>query len=195
NRSLLERTFERGEAHCRYESFELDAPRNRIIKSMLARLVRDGHFGPNDNSAKLLRHRLRKLVRDLDGIRLFAVDIDVIRRVKLGRNDGDYRLMLAICEYLLESSMPTEHTGRKSSTKLERDQLTLYKLFEQFVAAFYMHHLAGWDVSRQAGMSWPVASIVARLPMMIPDLVLHHPGESRMIILDTKFTAGSLRTG
>jgi 5-methylcytosine-specific restriction enzyme subunit McrC len=195
NRSLLDRTFEQGEAHCRYESFEVDAPRNQIIKSMLARLVREGRFGPNLSEAKQLRHRLRRLVRDLDGINPVAVDIDHIRRVQLGRNDGDYRLMLSICEYLLETSMPTEYSGRRASTKVNRDDLTLYKLFEQFVAAFFRQHLSGWQVSRQSGMPWPVETVVPRLPMMIPDLVLHDPRESRMIVLDTKFTAGSLRTG
>lgn len=195
NRSLLDRTFERGEAHCRYDSFEVDSPRNRIIKSMLARLVREGRFGPNGDESKLLKHRLRRLVRDLEGIAQVVVEMDVIRRVKLGRNDGDYQLMLAICEYLLENSMPTEHAGRRSSTKLDRDELTLFKIFEQFVAAFYKHHLTDWEVSRQSGVNWPVDSVVQRLPKMIPDLVLSCPDEPRIIVLDTKFTAGSLRTG
>ena len=192
NRSLLDRTFERGEAHCRYESYEVDAPRNRAVLSVLNRLVRQGRFGPDGGQAMRLRHRLRRLIRDLDMVALVPVDLDYIRRVQLGRNDTDYRLMLAICEFLLGNSMPTEESGHRHAPRLDRDDLRLYEIFERFVAAFYKHHLREWEVSAQAMLHWPVDTEPAFMPRMFPDLVLRRQSDGRMIVLDTKFTASSL---
>lgn len=195
NRSLLDRTFERGEAHCRYESYEVDAPRNRAVRSVLAWLAQGGNFGPAGVEAKRLRHRLRRLVRDLDAVTLIPVDLSYIRRVQVGSNDGDYRLMLAICEFLLESSIPTELGGRRRAPALDRGELTLHAIFESFVAAFYKHHLYGWEVNAQSMLQWPVEEERPLMPRMFPDLLLKRPSDGRMIVLDTKFTANSVTEG
>ena len=191
-RSIRERRFERGQAACRYTSHEADAPRNQIVRSVLARLVQSGDFGPGDDG-RALRNRLRRLTRELHEVSIIPVDTALIRRQKLGRNDGDYRLMLSICELIIESTVPTQRDGRRSVLSYSGDQSALQKLFEAFVPAFYRHHLADWRVSTQLRWRWPAQSDY--LPLMIPDIVLDHADGLRRLVIDTKFTPHVLRTG
>jgi 5-methylcytosine-specific restriction enzyme subunit McrC len=53
-------------------------------------------------------------------------------------------------------------------------------------------HLIGWEVSAQKRLDWHTPDANEHLPMMVPDLVLHEQDTGRVIMLDTKFTAGSL---
>lgn len=193
-RSLLDRSFERGEAWCTYTSFEVDAPRNQIVRSVLVRLVRRGDFGTDEGHGQRLRGRLRRVIRELEGVRSVEVGLGTVRRQQLGRNDGDYRLMLGICELLLSHRMPTESAGTQFSPELDRTELILYDLFERFVAAFYRYHLTAWSVRAQNHLQWPTIG-QEHVPAMIPDLILEPRTEpSSMTVLDTKFTAKSLLT-
>jgi 5-methylcytosine-specific restriction enzyme subunit McrC len=190
--SLKQRTFEHGEAYCEYEQYSINAPKNQIIRSTLARLVQTGQFGPDADQANTLRHRLRHLTSSLDGIDLIELTPDLIHRQQLGRNDNDYRLMLEICWLILQRQMPTESDGGHPLPVVDRDALVLHNIYERFVANFYRIHLNGWIVTPQKRLEWYEKNSNPYLPSMIPDLVLQEKSSSRMIILDTKFTARNL---
>jgi 5-methylcytosine-specific restriction enzyme subunit McrC len=191
--SIKRQTFERGEAVCEYPRYSANEPRNQIICSTIARLAQAGQFGPENDPAKVLRHELRQLTRDLDGIDLIELSPEVIRRQLQGRNDKDYRVMLAICDLVLQRQMPTESAGRHGLPELERDALVLYQIYERFVANFYRNHLRGWNVISQKRLAWHEKAATSQyLPSMIPDLILQHRSSGQLVILDTKFTAHSL---
>jgi 5-methylcytosine-specific restriction enzyme subunit McrC len=189
--SLKRRTFERGQASCEFQSYSANEPRNQIICTTLARLTQTGQFGPDADSANQLRHSLRRLTRSLDGIDLIELTHELIHRQQLGRNDSDYRLMLSICALILQRQMPTELAGDSHLPALDRDALLLYKVYERFVANFYRLHLQGWDVFAQKRLEWHEKQANKYLPSMKPDLVLQKVSSSKLIILDTKFTAHS----
>ncbi len=115
--SIRHLAFENGQAHCKFQEYSANAPKNQIIRSTLVRLIQTGQFGPNRAKAEALKYRLRRLVRDLDGIDLVELSPNLIRKQQLGRNDGDYRLMLTICDLLLQRQMPTESVGSKTATR------------------------------------------------------------------------------
>ncbi len=190
--SLKLRTFERGQAVCTFEQYSANAPKNQIIRSTLARLVKIGQFGPNHGLAEKLRHDLRWLTSCLDGIDLIELKPDVIRRQQLGRNDGDYRLMLAICELILQRQLPTESDGKRRLPAINRDALVIHRIYERFVANFYQAHLKGWSVTPHKRISWHEKYANQFLPSMEPDLVLEEELSGLIIVLDTKFTAHSL---
>jgi 5-methylcytosine-specific restriction enzyme subunit McrC len=190
--SLKRLAFENGQAHCRYQTYSHNVPKNQIIRSTLAWLVQTGQFGTDRIRADELRHKLRRLARDLEGIDLIELTVDFIRRQQLGRNDSDYRLMLAICELLLQRQMPTETAGFDKLPGLDRDAVTLYRIYERFVANFYKLHLIEWTVTSQARLSWNMGKISNYMPTMSPDLILQHRTTGRMVVLDTKFTVNSL---
>jgi 5-methylcytosine-specific restriction enzyme subunit McrC len=193
--SLKQLSFYRGEAVCHYHDFSIDCPKNQIVRTTLARLSRLGEFGPNLQEAERLRHRLRRLVRDLDGVRLIELTPDFIHRQQLHRNDGDYRIMLAIAALLLQRQMPTEASGLSHTHHLDRDLLALPAIYERFVANFYQAKLTDWSVARQAHLDWHASITSPFMPIMKPDLVLKHRHSKRLLVIDTKFTAKGLVEG
>jgi 5-methylcytosine-specific restriction enzyme subunit McrC len=190
--SLKQQTFDHGEAQCDFQEYSVNEPRNQIVRSTLMRLVQVGEFGPDQERAQALRHRLRWLVRNWNAVDSIALDLESIRRQTLSQNDNDYRLMLSICELFLMRQMPFETHGTHPLPTIDRDTLLLHRIYEKFVANFYRIHLKGWDVSAQKRLDWHAQEANEHLPSMTPDLVLQEHSSGRIIILDTKFTKESL---
>jgi 5-methylcytosine-specific restriction enzyme subunit McrC len=193
--SVKRMAFDAGQAYCRFQTFTPNAPKNQIVRSILMYLVQTGYFGPDKAAAEKLKQRLRRIVRDLDTVELIEVSSSLIRRQHLGRNDDDYRLMLSICDLVLQRQMPTEQVGAKHLPGLDRDLMTLYRIYERFVANFYRVHLRNWRVLAQHPLQWHSTKHSEFLPTMVVDLLLSAPDKSRTIVLDTKFTASSLIQG
>lgn len=192
--SLKQRTLDRGQLICDFQGYSANSPRNQIIRSMLARLLKAGQFGPDPASVKEIHQRLRRLLRDMDSIDFIELTPDLIRRHALARQDHDYHLMLSICDLIAQRQMPGGSHGETSQPvpAFERDALVLHSIYERFVANFYRIHLTGWIVNAQKKLEWHTKEANERLPMMIPDLMLQELSSNRLIILDTKFTARSL---
>jgi len=192
NESLKRLSFENCQAHCRYQTYSHNVIKNQIVRSTLARMVQTGRFGNDRTQTDFIRHMLRKLVLDLEGIDFIDLHVDLIRRQQLGRNDGDYRLMLAICDLIMQRQMPTEKAGYYNMPRLDRDALTMYRIYEQFVANFFKFHLREWSVTPQMALKWHMEKTSKYMPKMSPDLVFIHKSMNQIIVLDTKFTANSL---
>jgi len=190
--SIRERAFARGEAHCDFQEYGPNEPRNQIIRSVLVRLLQTGRFGPESDALKKLRARLRRLTRDLGGIDLIEVTPAMIHRQLGARHDRDYRLMLSICNLVLERQMPSAPEGSTTGPAIDHQALVLHRVYERFVAGFYRIQLPGWDVSAQKRLNWPTREPNERLPQMVPDLLLQERSSGRLLIVDTKFTAHSL---
>jgi 5-methylcytosine-specific restriction enzyme subunit McrC len=190
--SLKQRSFEHGQAFCEFQQYSANAPKNQIVRSTLARLVQTGSFGHDRTLANESRHNLRWLARSLDGIDIIELKLDFIRRQQFGRNDGDYRLMLAICELILQRQMPTEATGQHRLPKIDHQALVLYNIYERFIANFYRLHLNGYTLKAQPHLSWHTKQENTYLPIMKPDLIFQRKASGDIIVLDTKFTAKSL---
>ena len=191
--SLKQRTLDSGQLICEFQGFSVNASKNQIIRSTLARLLKVGQFGPEAASVKELQQKLRHLIRDLDGIDFIELTPDLIRRQLLIRNDHDYRLMLSICDLILQRQMPSGSEGTSLTVPaFDGETLVLHNIYERFVANFYRIHLTGWNVSAQKRLEWHAKEASDRLPMMVPDLVLQEESSDQIIILDTKFTAHSL---
>src|SRR4030095_10380400 len=107
---------------CRFQVFSPNVLKNQIVRSTLHGLSQRGDFGNDRETASALRHQLRRLVRDLDHIDLIELKPDIVRRQELERDDHDYRLMLAICQIILQRQMPTEAGGWRKLYGIDRDQ-------------------------------------------------------------------------
>src|SRR6266498_2166517 len=190
--NMLDQVMQNGEVECDFQQFSVNEPRNQIIRSTLARLVQVGEFGAAEKEAETLRHRLRWLVRNLEGVEFAELNAESIRRLIVVQKENDYRLMLSVCELIVAHQMPLETGGTQSLPRVDRDMLILHRLYERFVANFYRLHLEGWEVNVQKRLDWHAQNANEHLPSMIPDLILHEKESGKIIILDTKFTAGSL---
>lgn len=194
-RSVRALTILSGQAFCRFDVFSANVPKNQIVRGTLDRIARVGEFGPDSIYAEELRQRTRRLVRDLDGIDLVVPQVDKIRRLQLGRNDNDYRVMLYICELLLQRHMLTEVAGASPLPALNRDALTLHHVFEVFVYRFLKMRLRSWSVRRQVKFDWDADKSSIYLPTMRPDVILEHAVSGDITVLDTKFTPNILLAG
>lgn len=188
--SLKYRAFEQGQAYCQFQQYSTNAPKNQIIRSTLTRMAQVGDFGPDRALADKLRHDLRRLTRALEGISPVELTPDLIRRQRTVRDDGDYRLMLAICELILQRQMPMETSGDHHLPSLQRQSLVLYNVYERFVANFYRLRLQGYTVKAQSRLAWPARQDTTYLPVMKPDLIIK--SSNALFVVDTKFTANSL---
>lgn len=194
--TIKRHALEEGKLVCEFQGYRANSLRNQIVRSTLARLAKVGRFGPDPAFAKEIQQRLRRLIRDLDGIDFLELTPDLIRRQlhARGGHDHDYRLMLSICDLIVQRQMPSDTEGhtRALVPLIERELLVLYKVYERFVANFYRLHLRDWEVNAQKRLEWHAAEANERLPLMIPDVMLQEKSSGRMIVLDTKFTARSL---
>jgi 5-methylcytosine-specific restriction enzyme subunit McrC len=190
--SIKDHSFERGEANCDFQQYSANEPRNQIVLSTMSKLIQGGEFGPDKAEADTLRQRLRRLVRSLDGIDSIELTPALVGRLLSIQNDHDYRLMLSICELILQRQMPLEEAGVRPLPGLDREALVLYRIYERFVASFYRMKLKDWEVHAQKRLDWHAEETNDHLPAMIPDLILRGSRSGRMVVLDTKFTAGSL---
>ena len=196
--SLKHLGLDSGQLVCEFHGYRANSLKNQIIRSTIARLAKVGQFGPDRALARDLQQRLRRLLRDLDGIDIIELTPDLIRRqlYTRGVSDHDYRLMLSICDLILQRTMPGDSEGgaRALVPLIDRERLVLHRVYERFVANFYRFHLRDWDVSAQKRLEWHAAEANERLPLMVPDIVLQEPpwGSGRLILLDTKFTPNSL---
>jgi 5-methylcytosine-specific restriction enzyme subunit McrC len=194
--TIRRHALEEGKLVCEFQGYRANSLKNQIVRSTLARLVTVGKFGSDPAFAKETQQRLRRLIRDLDGIDFVELTPDLIRRQLYahGRHDHDYRLMLSICDLIVQRQMPGDSEGhtRALVPLIDRELLVLYKVYERFVANFYRLHLRDWKVSAQKRLEWHAAEANEHLPLMVPDIVLQERSTLRMIVLDTKFTARSL---
>jgi len=190
--TLKNRSLERGQLICEFQGYSANSLKNQIIRSTLARLVKVGQFGAEAAPVKEIQQKLRRLVRDLDGIDFIELTPELIYRQSLARNDHDYRLMLSICDLIVQRTMPNGPGAGAIVPVIDREELVLYKVYERFVTNFYRIHLNGWEVSAQKRLDWHAHTTSERLPLMVPDLVLQETSSQRIMIIDTKFTVHSL---
>jgi len=139
--TIRRHTLEEGKLVCEFQGYSANSLKNQIIRSTLARLVNVGRFGPDPAQVQEIQQKLRRLVRDLDGIDFVELTPDFIRRqlYARGRHDHDYRLMLSICDLIVQRQMPSDSEGhtRALVPLIDRELLVLYKVYERFVANFY----------------------------------------------------------
>lgn len=181
--SLKRHSFDQGQAFCEFHQYQINVPKNQIIRSTLHQWIQ------NKN---ILSNELRALSKSLDGVDLIQLKYDFIHRTQLDENDRDYKLILAICELIYQLNLPMDSFGDNKLPTLNRDEMTLHLIYEKFVANFYRLQLKGWLVTKQKHLIWHETFPNPLLPKMKPDLVLQEKSTGRVLVLDTKFTANSL---
>jgi 5-methylcytosine-specific restriction enzyme subunit McrC len=89
--------------------------------------------------------------------------------------------------------MPFEQAGQQKLPTIHHDTLVFHSIYEHFVKNFYRIHLKNWNVKPQHQLSWHAKQENSYLPSMKPDLILQDKISGNTIVLDTKFTAESLK--
>lgn len=136
--------FRQGLAQCVFDEFSPDTLHNRIIKTTLLRLLREGGLDAG------IALRVRLLLPRLGEVS----ELDLRRRhfseVRLHRNNREYGLLLDICRFIYEEAMPTPHGKHEMTFRAFAGDWFKRKgrLFQNFVSRFYELRAAdaGWEV-------------------------------------------------
>jgi len=181
--------LDRGRLACRFEELSFDIPRNRLVRCALIAIagrVRDHEVAVS----------CRRLSDDLAmlGVVASRPSKQQISADTIGSHQSEDRLMVSAAMLVFEMLLPSETPGDMKLSRLERDEITLRKIFEKAVAGFYRHELRpadGWRVQVQRYQGWQLGPSscgdVALLPGMVPDIILERQPKRR-IVVDTKFT-------
>ena len=168
---------------CSYSSFEFDNLLNQIIKCTCKKIIHD----TRPSNQKALRVILTKL-SDVEDIRCTPKDCD---KVKLGKMQADYRIVLSLCKmFLLNSTSSYTIDKADSFCFLFPTEL----LFEGFIGGFIQDAIGGQGkVSLQASGTDLIDSIVidgkeiSTGGFNMRQDILCDLGEKGVFVLDTKY--------
>lgn len=195
-KSLKKLSFEGGRAICVYPELSVDTLANRVLRSTLDSLLRNKWVavGARREQAEALRHDLRAAVRAMDGVGLRPIQAADFGRLRLGRNDVDYALPIAICRLLFRHDIPSEEAGGDLFAGLLRDEMVFHELFERFVRNFYRFHFPEARVEAEE-LSWFDEEASPFVPRMKTDITIEWtPPVSRRLVIDTKYYGSALNT-
>lgn len=171
-----------GRANCCFDELHYDVLHNRIIKATLRRL------SDVDELDAKLRHELRQLTRLFSEVSDIPISNALFRRVQLSRNNGNYDLLLKICELAHSTLLPNrEGRGSKFSDILENEKV-MPGVFEAFVRNFYKSEQSEFSVKAEP-IQWDAHDINEVSAMLLPEMRTDVTLRSinRTIIIDTKY--------
>ena len=181
--------FRQGLAQCVFDEFSPDTLHNRIIKTTLLRLLREG--GLEEKIALRVRLLLPRLGE--------VGELDLRRRhfseVRLHRNNREYGLLLDICRFIYEEAMPTPHGEHEMTFRAFSGDWFKRKgrLFQNFVSRFYELRAAdvGWEVQKsgttfQHPLKPATPSEGAYLQRLEADVYVTHRS-GRKVLIECKF--------
>jgi len=188
-RFLMGETMRRGlmrraRVHCRHDELSHDVLHNRILKNIVARLLRTP--GIDDTIvANLVDHRHR--MHTVSDMLLSDADFS---RVVLHRNNFFYDFLLRIARLIHHNLLPSERRGEYRFRDFVRDPVYMRLLFEEFIRNFYKRELPNWKVKRDE-MPWNLEAVTPGseffLPKMQTDISL--VAADRRIVIECKYTA------
>ena len=170
-------------AVCTFDEFSQDILLNRIIVSVLIRLLKTEGL---DEEIKL---KVRSLIWHFPGIRDCDIEMKDFNRLRLGKNEKHYRFVISLSKLIVGQLLPSERTGEYYFDDFTRDENKMNGLFESFVRNFYRHRLADeWMVGRE-NIEWKFIitdeDSRAYLPSMQTDITIR--SSHKKVIIDTKF--------
>jgi 5-methylcytosine-specific restriction enzyme subunit McrC len=180
--------FRQGLAQCVFDEFSPDTLHNRIIKTTLLRLLREGGLDAD------IALRVRMLLPRLHEVSELDLRARHFSEVRLHRNNREYGLLLDICRFVYEEAMPTPQGDQAMTFRAFAGDWFKRKgrLFQTFVSRFYELRAAdaGWEVRKSPTFQHPLQASTptegAYLQRLETDVyVTHHSG--RKVLIECKF--------
>jgi 5-methylcytosine-specific restriction enzyme subunit McrC len=172
-----------GRVTCRFDELDPGVLANRILRTTFLRL---GNSLRLRAEASDIHRQVIDLYRRLDGVEpLPSVRPEHFGLVRIDRNNAAYRLVMEICRFLVDVSLPTERAGRDPFLGLLNDEIQMSRVFEAFVRNFYRMHCPDYQVGSEM-LRWPEDSNKrGLLPEMKTDVSL--TSRTRRIVIEAKY--------
>lgn len=158
---------------------------NQIIKTTVSLLLR------NDTVKSKYKDDLKKKM-------LFFSNIDFLEptsirwsSIRFQRNNQTYRMLISICQLILEGMLMTTDTGEYRLASFI-DEQRMCRLYEKFILEYYSRHYPELKVSASQ-IPWSVDDGVrTMLPMMQSDI--HLQKGNTVLIIDAKYYSHTTQT-
>ena len=182
--------FRQGLAQCVFDEFSPDTLHNRIIKTTLLRLLREGGLDAD------IALRVRMLLPRLHEVSELDLRARHFSEVRLHRNNREYGLLLDICRFVYEEAMPTPQGDQAMTFRAFAGDWFKRKgrLFQNFVSRFYeLRGGSAWSVrthdkyfTHAITTLDPKSNHAQLLPQLETDVLLEHEA-GRKLIIECKF--------
>lgn len=135
---------------------------------------------------------------DLKKKMLFFSNVDIVEpssirwsSIRFQRNNQTYRMLISICQLILEGMLMTTDTGEYRLVSF-LDEQHMCRLYEKFILEYYNRHYPELKVSASQ-IPWSVDDGVrTMLPMMQSDI--HLQKDNTVLIIDAKYYSHTTQT-
>ena len=180
--------FRQGLAQCVFDEFSPDTLHNRIIKTTLLRLLREGGLDAD------IALRVRMLLPRLHEVSELDLRARHFSEVRLHRNNREYGLLLDICRFVYEEAMPTPHGDQAMTFRAFAGDWFKRKgrLFQTFISRFFELRAvdAGWQVQKSPTFQHPLQAATPAeggyLQRLETDVYVTHRS-GRKVLIECKF--------
>lgn len=186
--TLKANVFDRQRTICRFDEFSPDILLNQILVSTLRQLLFVRLLDRN------LKQEIRNLLYMFPEIKQIEITKSVFNRIRINRNNKFYGFVLNVCELIHNNLLPSEDKGSWYFTDFTRDEVKMYRLFENFIFNFYKIEFKGYYKVRRESISWQFSFEDVfhseYIPGMLTDITLE--SNDRKVIIDTKYYQDTL---
>ena len=158
---------------------------NQIIKTTVSLLLR------NDTVKSKYKDDLKKKMLFFSNIELLEPTSIRWSSIRFQRNNQTYRMLISICQLILEGMLMTTDTGEYRLASF-LDEQHMCRLYEKFILEYYNRHYPELKVSASQ-IPWSVDDGVrTMLPMMQSDI--HLQKGNTVLIIDAKYYSHTTQT-
>lgn len=158
---------------------------NQIIKTTVSLLLR------NDTVKSKYKDDLKKKMLFFSNIELLEPTSISWSSIRFQRNNQTYRMLISICQLILEGMLMTTDTGEYRLASF-LDEQHMCRLYEKFILEYYNRHYPELKVSASQ-IPWSVDDGVrTMLPMMQSDI--HLQKGNTVLIIDAKYYSHTTQT-
>lgn len=163
---------------CEFDELSEDNIYNQIIKTTVMLLLKEDNV--NEESKTALKKEML-FFSNIHEINPFLIRWDQLR---FGRNNQSYRMLLSVCQFVLEGLLLTTESGDVKLAKF-LDEQRMCRLYEKFILEFYRKEVP--EIKANASkIEWQVDDgFSTLLPTMQSDIMLTH--NDRTLIIDAKY--------
>ncbi len=174
---------------CEFDELSEDNLFNCILKTTMLLLARDKGVTREHKAA------LKKILVIFDGISTLNPSEIHWERLRFGRNNRNYELLINICYFVLDGMLQTTEQGEYRMASFSDEHMA--RLYEKFILEYYRRQHPYLDEVKPAEVKWNLGenqdqSMIRFLPAMQTDIYLRH-GE-KVLILDAKYYGRTLQT-
>ncbi len=169
---------------CEFDELSEDNLLNQVLKATVMLLLRHGSVKPEYKD-------------DLKKKMLFFSNVDTVEptsirwsSIRFQRNNQNYRMLLSICQLIIEGMLLTTDKGDyRLATFL--DEQRMCRLYEKFILEYYTKHYPTLSV-RASQIPWSLDDgIGTMLPVMQSDITLQLG--STVLIIDAKYYSHTMQ--